>query len=238
MDETLETMLRALELDAPSVADRVSALEALSAVLPQLAGLSPEEWDMKFTSIEDDVAELGEAADRAVGRFEQGRRALETLKRFAQDRGAVAAYQHSILDEGSSSDADGRKQNPIAQAVTTRQAILQAMARRPHREWTPTAITDELMRYGRRVARSNVQVTLRRLAEDAQVRKVGRGTYQLLGSSSDRAGAEARAEPGAAVKPAGEVAMTASGRWTQEAARERARKAAATRKLKQEAGGG
>lgn len=232
MDETLETMLRALELDAPSVADRVSALGALTAELPQLAGLSSEEWDVKLASIEDDVEELGEAADRAAGRFEQARRALETLKRFAQERGAVNAYQQSFLDDAPPSDAEGRTQNPIAQAVTTREAILHAMARRPHREWTPTLITDELTRYGRPVARSNVQVTLRRLAEDAQVRKVGRGTYQILGSPSDRL------EAAAPIKSAGTGAMTASGRWTQEAAKERARKAAETRKRNREAGGG
>src|SRR5205823_1587398 len=89
--------------------------------------------------------------------------------------------QDPLLDVDRSTDGerDGRHDNPVAQAETTREAILQVMARRPHREWTPTAVSDDLTRYGRRVARSNVQVTLRRLADDGRLRKVGRGTYQL-----------------------------------------------------------
>lgn len=227
MDETLETMLRALEgLDAPSVADRVSALDALAEELPQLSQLSSDDWDVKLAKIEDDVEELGDAADRSVGRFEQARRALETLKRFAAQRGVElkdpSDAQIGLFTDGGNSDAsEGRGKNPIAQAESTREAILQAMARRPHRDWSPTAVADDLVRYGRVVERSNVQVTMRRLASEGRIRKVGRGTYQILVATSK--------------DPQDDVALTEAER--KKAVRHRAAvKAAETKRRKREAG--
>jgi hypothetical protein len=192
MDKSVETILRAVEgLDAPSVADRVAALRALKLELPHLSELSSDEWDEKLAQIEDDIEDLGDAADRAVARFEQARRAFETLKRFAADEGVVLRSDAQLAlvptSDGTGRQPDGRHDNPIAQAETTREAILQAMARRPHREWTPTAIADDLMRYGRPVERSNVQVTMRRLAADRHIRKVGRGTYQIVTDALDHA---------------------------------------------------
>jgi hypothetical protein len=239
VDDTLNTILAALEgLDAPAVSDRVDALDALTGELPVLSQLTSQEWDVKLASVEDDVEELGEAADRAAARFEQARRALETLKRFAERHGAVIRDregQPSLFGDdsrpgaaqGAGADRDGRHQNAVAQAETTRQAIIQVMARRPHREWTAMAIADDLIRYGRDVARSNVQVTLRRLAADSQVRKVGRGTYQLLSESLARpTGHDVATPPGEASMP------------PKLDRRQVALKAAATRRRNQEAAGG
>jgi hypothetical protein len=145
------------------------------------------------------VEELGDAADRAAARFEQGQRALETLKRFAERHGAVVTErpgQPALFDlrrRGSgAADLDGRHQNAVAQAETTREAILHVMARRPHRDWTPIAVTDDLVRFGRPVARSNVQVTLRRLAADERVRKIAAAPTRFSATASPARAAKSR----------------------------------------------
>jgi hypothetical protein len=170
-------MLEALaRLDAPAVSDRVAALDALSDELPQLSRLSEEEWDAKLSEVEDDVADLGEQAERAAELYRQAQRALETLTRLAEREA------NRPIDRGERplSDSDGRYENEIAQAKTTREAILRVMLRRPNRTWTAVLVHDELQRFSRPVEHSNVQVTLRRLADAGQLRKVGRGAYHVL----------------------------------------------------------
>jgi hypothetical protein len=186
LDDTLATLLMAYErMDALAVSDRVSAIDALAAELPRLSKLSAQEWDEKLADIEEDIARLAESAAQAKARYEQGRRVFETLRRLAARAGAddTHADEHEALSGNGvrrfqeRDDANGRRETAVAQAGSTRDAILQVMARRPHHRWTVVGVTDDLLRYGRPVERSNVQVTLRRLAGDGKVVKDGRGTY-------------------------------------------------------------
>jgi hypothetical protein len=92
-------------------------------------------------------------------------------------------------------------------------------------------VTDDLMRYGRPVARSNVQVTLRRLADDGQVTRVGRGSYQIVSGALDHHDDAAAAET--KTKKVGPKKGT--GRWSPEVLSARALKAAETRRRNREA---
>jgi len=155
-------------LDALAVSDRVSVIDALAAELPRLSKLSAQQWDEKLADIEEDIAALADEAAQAKARYEQARRALETLRRFAARAGVddVDGDEHEPPASNGPrrpqgrDDTDGRRQTAVAQATTTRDAILQVMARRPHHRWTVVAVTDDMLRYGRPVERSNVQVTL------------------------------------------------------------------------------
>src|SRR5947209_8053070 len=129
MDKTLQTVLTAIErLDARAVSDRVAALEALGSEIPQLLQLPSEAWDLKLAEIEEDVADLAEKAERAAAIHEQAHRVLETLSHLA---GRSKPKDH---DERQLADANGRYENEIAQAETTREAILRVMLRRPARQ--------------------------------------------------------------------------------------------------------
>jgi DNA-binding transcriptional ArsR family regulator len=183
VDETLSTLLTALErMDSLAVSDRVAALDALAAELPRLTRLSEDEWEVKLAEVEDDVARLGEQAARAAARHEQALRALETLTRLAA-RAAEARRSDDTPHEAAAATPRPPRNDVVAEialAETTREAILRVMARRPHHRWTVLGVTEDLLRHGRPVERSNVQVTLRRLANAEKVTKDGRGAYYVV----------------------------------------------------------
>jgi hypothetical protein len=190
MDETLSTLLAALErMDSLAVSDRVAALDALTVELPRLTRLSALEWQMKLAEVEEDVAQLREQAVRAAGRYEQALRALETLKKLAvrtsgglEEDGLTGDLLLAVTPASGRTSGNGRP-SEVARAANTREAILLVMARRPHHRWTVQRVTEDLLRYGRAVERSNVQVTLRRLADDGKVTKDGRGAYFIVPSA-------------------------------------------------------
>lgn len=187
MDETLSTLLTALErMDSLAVSDRLAVVDALTMELPRLSRLSTHEWQMKLEEIEENVARLREEAVRAADRHEQALRALETLRRLAARAAERAEIEGDLPNDLLRAASPAPAQAPgngrpseIAKAASTRDAILLAMARRPHHRWTVQGVTEDLLRNGRPVERSNVQVTLRRLADDNKVTKDGRGAYYI-----------------------------------------------------------
>lgn len=177
METTLQTLLGAnRRISARSPEERLALLQDLSSALERIHSLPRDERLNALAEAQENVAEMEARARAAMAEWEDAHVWLQMMEVAMRDNGAEP--EGDEVSEEIEARTNARR-NQVSLAADTRDAIIAVMKRRPTYEWRPIEIRDAFVRAGRHATKSMIETTLRRMADDEQIKKTGRGRYRL-----------------------------------------------------------